>query len=151
MPALSRSKPSTGSRLGKLQSHDEHHHRARERGGVDDQARRGDPRSPGADTMNKAFQDLIDFHRACDEPAYSAPAIPPADRVQLRRDLLREEYEELERAVEAEDLVEIADGLVDMIYVATGTALEYGIDLPAVWDEIHASMLIRFLHTGARC
>lgn len=89
--------------------------------------------------MNKAFQDLIDFHRACDVPAYSMPAIPPADRVQLRRDLLREEYEELERAVEAEDLVEIADGLVDMIYVATGTALEYGIDLPAVWDEIHAS------------
>src|SRR6185312_8976356 len=36
MPALSRSKLSTGSRRGKLQSHDEHHHRTRERGGMTD-------------------------------------------------------------------------------------------------------------------
>ena len=89
--------------------------------------------------IDSAYQDLIDFHRACDVPVLSGAAIPSPDRVKLRRDLLAEEYGELDRGVEAGDLVEIADGLVDMIYIAIGTALEYGIDLPAVWDEIHAS------------
>lgn len=89
--------------------------------------------------MDKAFQDLVDFHRACNEPAFSQPAIPPKERINLRHALLREEFRELQYAMNNDDLVEIADGLVDLIYVAIGTALEYGIDLPAVWREIHDS------------
>ena len=36
-----------------------------------------------------------------------------------------------------EKLAEIADGLVDLIYVSVGMALKLGIPLEEVWDEVH--------------
>jgi len=38
-----------------------------------------------------------------------------------------------------EDLVEIADGIGDVIYVLLGTAVSYGIDLRPIFDAIHDS------------
>jgi predicted HAD superfamily Cof-like phosphohydrolase len=38
-----------------------------------------------------------------------------------------------------EALAEVADGLADLIYVAVGAALELGIPLAAVWDEVHTA------------
>lgn len=38
-----------------------------------------------------------------------------------------------------DDHVEVADALADIVYVAYGTALTYGIDLDAVLQEVHRS------------
>lgn len=50
-----------------------------------------------------------------------------------------EECAEYQAAAEAADVVEIADALADIVYVAYGTALAHGIDLDAVLDEVHSS------------
>lgn len=80
-----------------------------------------------------------EFHEAFGVPAYDAPRIPPAERISLRIGLIHEEFHESFKALVANDLIGIADGLADMVVVIYGTALEYGVNLDAVLEEVHAS------------
>lgn len=95
--------------------------------------------------MRGAFEDLIEFERACGhEPSESGPAVPEGRVQELRMRLHSEEFNELQRAMSDGDLVGIADGLADLIYVCQGTAVRYGIDLPAAWREVHESNMRKF-------
>lgn len=89
--------------------------------------------------MKKVYEDLIEFHHACEVPHLTAPTVLSEDRRILRARLIDEEREELRAAMAARDLPAIAQELVDLIYVTVGTALEYGIPLPDVWNEVHAA------------
>jgi len=94
--------------------------------------------------MRKAFEDLIEFERACGhEPSETGPAVPEGRVQELRMSLHGEEFDELRRAMEAGDLPGIADGLADLIYVCEGTAVRYGIDLPAIWDAVHSANMTK--------
>jgi predicted HAD superfamily Cof-like phosphohydrolase len=78
------------------------------------------------------------FHEAFGLPQRTRPTAAIDDGLaRLRLDLMEEEFGELVRAVEARDLVAMADALADIVYVAYGTALTYGIDLDAVLAEVH--------------
>lgn len=80
------------------------------------------------------------FHGAFGLPRRCLPDVNVGDVLaKLRVDLLEEEVGEFVRAVAASDLVGIADALGDIVYVAYGTALTYGIDLDGVLAEIHKS------------
>lgn len=94
------------------------------------------------DGMRSLMADVEAFHRACDVPVLASPRIVP-ERVELRRDILREEAEETDTALADGDLVALADGLADTIYVAIGTALEFGIPLDAVWAEVQRSNMAK--------
>ena len=48
---------------------------------------------------------------------------------ELRLELIREEYEELEEAIENKDMIEVADALTDLLYVVYGAGHAFGIDL----------------------
>src|SRR6185503_2738973 len=62
----------------------------------------------------------------------------------LRLKLINEEYTELiEKGVEKDNLVEIADGIADLVYVGIGTALSYGIPFDRVFREIHRSTMTK--------
>ena len=91
---------------------------------------------------------LIEFHAAFGLTTNLGK--PPAitDESPLRRELLREEYEEYIAAEDAGDLVELADALGDMAYVIYGTAIAYGIDLDAVVREIHRSNMTKLMPDG---
>jgi predicted HAD superfamily Cof-like phosphohydrolase len=65
------------------------------------------------------------------------PEIPPDHVVDLRVKLITEEYRELMAAIIKKDIPGIADGIVDLIVVAIGTGLAYGIDLRPIWDVVH--------------
>lgn len=93
--------------------------------------------------MKQAYLDVRAFHDACAVPVLPRPAVPDGERVALRVKLLREEYDELRAAMFDESLVEIADAIADLIYVAIGTALEYGIPLPKVWDEVQRANMAK--------
>lgn len=110
-------------------------------GTVDDMSQRAStktpfPRAPLGDVLAQ----VLDFHEAFDLPREALPTTHVADALaQLRVRLLREEVEEFADAVERRDLVAIADGLADVVYVAYGSAVTYGIDLDAVVHEVHRS------------
>lgn len=94
--------------------------------------------------MREATQDVTDFHVAMGIPIATRPALVTADRAKLRKELIDEECSrELMKAIDRGDLVGIADGIVDSIYVLIGTALEYGIPLPEAWAEVQRANMAK--------
>lgn len=90
------------------------------------------------------FDDVKEFHEALNIPVGTPPWTDiDNDRVHLRHDLLWEEYSELIEALHANDRVEIADGIADLVVVALGTAVEFGIDFEAVWQAVHRSNMAK--------
>lgn len=83
--------------------------------------------------------DVRAFHEAIGMPVAERLTVLGPAREKLRQRLVYEECQEFLAAVSWGDQVETADGIVDLIYVAISAALEMGVPLQAVWDEIHSS------------
>ena len=75
---------------------------------------------------------------------YSKPKENTA-QVQLYMDLITEEYEEALAAYKAGDVVELADGLADMVWVIMGMASSLDIDFEDVWEEVKRSNMSKFV------
>jgi len=89
------------------------------------------------------IDDVKRFHEVTDAPDLSTPAFPDIDRCRLREDLVAEETKEMLKGLVLRDLVEVADGIVDAIYVLVGTALEFGLPMQALWDEVQRSNMAK--------
>lgn len=89
----------------------------------------------------EALNSVADFHRTFKHPIEESPVIPSEDRCKLRVALLREELEELEHAIQDNDIVEIADALSDIQYVLSGAILEFGLGekFKLLFDEVQRS------------
>ena len=83
------------------------------------------------------------FHEATDTPVLSVPQFPHHDRLRLRHDLVAEEVDECLTALEDKDMVEVADGIIDSIYVLVGMGLELGLPLEALWNEVQRSNMAK--------
>ena len=66
------------------------------------------------------------------------------DQASLYMDLITEEYQETLSAFENSDLIEVADGLADMVWVIMGMCNTCGIDFDSVWQEVKASNMSKF-------
>jgi predicted HAD superfamily Cof-like phosphohydrolase len=59
----------------------------------------------------------------------------------LRVRLIQEEFDELKEAMATGNLAAVAKEMADLLYVTYGTAVSYGIDMEAVFREVHRSNL----------
>jgi predicted HAD superfamily Cof-like phosphohydrolase len=98
-----------------------------------------------ADLLLHPYDAVDAFHRAFGLPRGTAPALPDQAVRNLRRNLLAEEWQEYLTAESEDDIVEIADALADMIYIACGTAVAYGIPLDKVFAEVHRSNMAKLV------
>ena len=57
----------------------------------------------------------------------------------LRISLINEELEELKKAVNDNDILEVADALTDILYVAYGAGHAFGINLDKCFNEVQDS------------
>lgn len=108
-----------------------------------------------------------EFHRVYEAPVNTGIPTVDFERVHMRMNLIAEEYAELVGAIYGiqarqkledflktlpddnnRDLVEAADALADMVYVIYGMALESGINLPAVLQQVQASNLSKLGEDG---
>ena len=89
------------------------------------------------------FDDVKYFHETFDLTIGKTPAFTSFEDQQLRLLLIAEEFVELQAAHEEQDLVEVADAIADLIYVACGMAVAYGIPLNEVWDEVQYSNMAK--------
>ena len=63
-------------------------------------------------------------------------------------DLIDEERDELKLALDAGDVVKVADALADILYVVYGTADTYGIPIDACFREVHRSNMAKLDENG---
>lgn len=66
-------------------------------------------------------------------------------QAKLYMDLISEEYNETLQAFKDKDIVEVADGLVDMVWVIMGMASTLDIPFDKVWNEVRASNMSKFV------
>ena len=66
----------------------------------------------------------------------------------LRCDLIKEELEELNVAMENNDLLEVADALTDILYVTYGAGHAFGIDLDKCFEEVQCSNMSKLDEVG---
>lgn len=78
--------------------------------------------------MNNDYLGMVgDFHLLFNAPILPTPQIPSTERCNLRINLMQEELDEIKEAIDNNDLVEVADGLCDLMYVLCGTIHEFGL------------------------
>jgi hypothetical protein len=96
-------------------------------------------------------QMLREFHETA---GLTLPGCPTLDigaefvSDEVRQKMLDSEVQELRDAVAARDLTGIADALADIVYVAIGTAVTYGLPFDAILAEVHRSNMTKFLPDG---
>ena len=66
----------------------------------------------------------------------------------LRVDLIKEELEELTKAMDEKDLLEVADALTDILYVTYGAGHAFGINLDKCFDEVQKSNMSKLGEDG---
>jgi len=91
------------------------------------------------------FTDVKDFHVAFGQRVGEKPELPDSNERALRINLLMEEIAEYSEAELDDDFVEIADALADIIYIACGTAVSYGIPLDEIFNEVHRSNMAKLV------
>lgn len=99
----------------------------------------------GAAIMRNASGDLMDvfvFHRRFGLPAGREFSRLPDEWRTYRLGFLREELQELREAVDAGDATVAADSLVDLAYVALGTALFCGNAFSHPWETYSAETAV---------
>ena len=88
--------------------------------------------------MTSMFDQVAEFHEKI--LGLEAPEIPTlvgAEWVIERTRFMLEEVTEFTEAAIKGDMVEAADGLADVIYVALGTAWQMGIPLDKIFNHVH--------------
>jgi predicted HAD superfamily Cof-like phosphohydrolase len=66
----------------------------------------------------------------------------------LRVELIEEELQELRKALEDNDVIEVADALTDLLYVVYGSGHAFGIDLDQCFEEVHSSNMSKLGEDG---
>ncbi len=82
---------------------------------------------------------VAEFHKTFGIHDNAIPALVDEKTAELRIKLIQEEFDELKDAIATDDLVSLADGLADILYVVYGAAVTYGIDMEPVFAEVHRS------------
>jgi len=82
----------------------------------------------------KLSRDIVDFHQQFGLKYDGPPRALPGELSRFRTNFL---FEELAEYSEAETLEKKLDALVDLVYVALGTAHLHGFDFDAAWDRVH--------------
>lgn len=95
--------------------------------------------------MSDMYNDVLNFHKSFGLRVGEVPNLPSQEERELRKRLLQEEYEEYLDGEDNDNIVEIADAIADMIYIACGTAVAYGIPLDKIFDEVHRSNMAKLV------
>ena len=97
--------------------------------------------------MKTHFTSVCEFMNMCAQEVVEVPTLPSEKIQVLRYELVNEEVNELRDAVAANDIIEVADALTDILYVAYGAYAAYGLtptyptDYVREWNALHTPNL----------
>lgn len=97
--------------------------------------------------MTKTMFEMVrDFHTAFGQRVGEKPELPDSEFERaLRIKLMKEEVNEYNKAEDNNDIVNLAVELADIIYIACGTAVSYGIPLDDVFNAIHQANMNKLI------
>lgn len=96
--------------------------------------------------MTKTMFEMVrDFHTAFGQRVGKKPELPDYQERELRMKLMKEEVNEYNKAEDNSDLTNLAVELADIIYIACGTAVSYGIPLDDVFNAIHQANMNKLI------
>jgi len=100
-------------------------------------------------SITSALKAVQLFHEKYNVPVRTTPTINiPEQEKTLRYELLYEEVGEFGDAIEFNDLVEVADALMDILYVTYGACLAFGIPVSACFEEVQRSNMSKLGEDG---
>jgi predicted HAD superfamily Cof-like phosphohydrolase len=86
---------------------------------------------------SRLMKDIEIFHKKFGRKAPRRPELPSLEDFEFRLHFLQEEIGEMAEAYAAKDLINFADALVDIAYVALGGAYLAGLPFDKLWSEVH--------------
>ena len=94
------------------------------------------------------FEDVKKFMKTFGQIVREKAEFPDNKTMRLRYDLIKEELDELEHAMETKNLKEVADALTDILYVTYGAGCAYGIDLDKCFKEVQRANMSKLGEDG---
>lgn len=93
---------------------------------------------------------VAQFHHKFGLGTADRPSLANLELIKPRLKHLAEELEELTKAVETRDIIEIADALADLDYLIHGAAVQLGLPLEELSEEVHYANMakVRDLEKG---
>ncbi len=88
-------------------------------------------------------KDLARFHQKFEMPENSTPALLDKELMNFRVKFLQEELDETIDAFEDGNIFDVADGLIDLVYVAIGTAELMGLPWKELWNEVQKANMAK--------
>lgn len=98
--------------------------------------------------MNKEWEEVKLFHEKFNHPVADQPRKMEYDRAKKRYNWMKEEIDEFLEAVEAKDLVEQADAMIDVMYFALGTLVEMGIKPDELFEIVQKANMSKLWEDG---
>lgn len=97
--------------------------------------------------MEKQILSVVKFQEAFGIKTPSQPKMLSRARKKLRQNLLEEEVKELK---DANNVLDVADAICDILYITLGTAHEHGLSdrLVMLFDEVHSSNMSKMGEDG---
>jgi predicted HAD superfamily Cof-like phosphohydrolase len=96
--------------------------------------------------LDDVFDQVRDFHVRFGHPAENSPVMLMKERAEARAAWMREEVDEF---LEANDVVDQADAMIDLIYFAVGTLVEMGVRPAPLFDIVHRANMTKLWPDGA--
>lgn len=87
--------------------------------------------------------DVKDFYDKFGQPTLSRPSIWVKSRMRERAAFMQEELDEFKLALTYDQLEGMADALIDLVYVARGTAIELGLPWNELWDDVQRANMAK--------
>lgn len=98
--------------------------------------------------MKDAIEKVEEFCRVFGYPVRKIPTIPPTPEIELGRELLEEELREFFTAAYECNLLEVADGLGDLLYSVIWLGLIFGLPTEEIFNEVHRSNMTKLGKDG---
>lgn len=95
--------------------------------------------------MNNAYEKVKEFHKAFEHPTAEHPTPLTDERIKKRATWMAEEIIEL---AQAQDVVEQADALADIMYFCLGTFVEMGVKPEAIFNMVHKANMAKLFPDG---
>ncbi|MBQ0134120.1 MAG: hypothetical protein KBS46_03190 [Clostridiales bacterium] len=95
--------------------------------------------------MQKEWDDVREFQRCFGHPYADKPTMLAAERAKVRAEWMREEIDEF---LEADEIVEQADAMIDLMYFALGSLVEMGVKPDRLWQIVQDANMAKLWSDG---